>query len=86
MRVAAPTDAVYVGESVDQNGDDAHWGHYVRGTRRGTAGVNVTGCGWQNADGTVARHVSARPTLNSAPRHSASSPFWCSMPPPNSGS
>jgi hypothetical protein len=50
-----PADAQHLAEWVDEQGDGKHWGRYVRGTRRTTAGVTVTLCGWQDATGDVER-------------------------------
>jgi hypothetical protein len=45
--IPAPADAQHVAEWVDENGDGMRWGRYVRGSRRDTAGVALTLCGWQ---------------------------------------
>ncbi len=56
--IPAPADAQHLAEWVDENGDGIDWGRYVRGSRRATAGVAVTLCGWQDVSGTVEWHAS----------------------------
>jgi hypothetical protein len=56
--VPAPADAQHLADWVDEHDDDAHWGRYMRGTRRAAAGVSVTIRGWQDASGNVERYVS----------------------------
>jgi hypothetical protein len=55
--IPAPADAQHVAEWVDENGDGMHWGRYVRGSRRDTAGAALTLCGWQDESGAVERHA-----------------------------
>jgi hypothetical protein len=56
--IAAPPYALQVEPWVDETGDGTTWGRFIRGTRRATAGAEVTRCGWQSAYGTVERHAS----------------------------
>jgi hypothetical protein len=59
--IPTPVDAQHVAEWAE-NGDGTHWGRYVRGTRRTTAGVGVTLCGWQDTSGAVERHAAVSAT------------------------
>ena len=55
--IAAPADAQHVEDWVDWN-DTGDFERYIRGTRRAVTGVEIRIAGFQQADGTVARHAS----------------------------
>jgi hypothetical protein len=61
-QIAAPADAAHVAEWVDELGNGETWGRHIRGTRRATAGVEVTLCSWQDASNAVERHASVTAT------------------------